>query len=83
MSNRDSWFCNYEALKAFVAENGHFPGKHTQLNNWCRYQRKRMKVGTMPEEQRVLFEELAGSRSLKVNVLGLKQYKKENGIFYE
>lgn len=77
--SQENWTKNYEALKAYVAENGHFPGKHTKLNNWCRYQRKRMKVGTMPEEQRVLFEELADSRSLKVNdlgVFGLKQYKK-------
>lgn len=46
-----------------VDETGHFPNKHTRLNNWCRYQRKRIKAGVMPEEQRVLFEALAKSRS--------------------
>lgn len=25
---------NFEALKAHVAETGHFPITHTQLNNW-------------------------------------------------
>ena len=33
------------------------------MNNWCRYQRKRIKAGVMPEEQRLLFEALAKSRS--------------------
>ena len=63
MTNSDNWLANYEALKAHVAQTGHFPNKHTRLNNWCRYQRKRIKVGTMPAEQKVLFEALAASRS--------------------
>ena len=63
MTHSDSWISNYEALKAHVAQTGHFPNKHTKLNNWCRYQRKRIKAGTMPPEQKVLFEELAASRS--------------------
>lgn len=57
------WQTNFEELKAYVAQTGHFPGKHTRLNNWCRYQRKRIKVGLMPEDQRAQFEELAASRS--------------------
>ena len=54
---------NYEALKAHVLETGHFPDKHTTLNNWVRYQRKRLKAGLMTDEQKRLFEELADSRS--------------------
>lgn len=61
--NEDKWFENYEAVKAHVAETGHFPDKHSIGNNWVRYQRKRIKAGTMPEEQKRLFEELAASRS--------------------
>lgn len=57
------WQTNFEELKAYVAQTGHFPGKHTRLNNWCRYQRKRIKAGLMPEDQRAQFEELAASRS--------------------
>lgn len=57
------WQENFEALKACVSETGHFPNKHTKLNNWCRYQRKRIKAGTMPIDQQILFEELASSRS--------------------
>ena len=56
------WQANYEALKAYVAETGHFPGKHTRLNNWCRYQRKRINAGTLPADRRAMFEELAASR---------------------
>lgn len=54
---------NLEALKGHVAESGHFPDKHTRLNNWVRYQRKRLKAGLMTEEQKQLFEELSASRS--------------------
>ena len=61
--NDEKWLANFEALKAHVAETGHFADKHTVLNNWVRYQRKRIKAGTMPEEQKRLFEELAASRS--------------------
>lgn len=57
------WQTNFEELKTYVAQTGHFPGKHTRLNNWCRYQRKRIKAGLMPEDQREQFEELAASRS--------------------
>lgn len=61
--NDEKWMANYEALKAHVAVTGHFPDKHSTLNNWCRYQRKRIKAGIMPEERKKLFEELAASRS--------------------
>ena len=63
MTNNFRWQENFEALKLHVSKTGHFPNKHTQLNNWCRYQRKRIKAGLMPEEQLLLFESLAESRS--------------------
>ena len=63
MTNYDSWIENFKALKAHVAQTGHFPNKHTRLNNWCRYQRKRIKAGIMPAEQKTLFDALAASRS--------------------
>ena len=28
MTNEERWLANYEALKAHVAETGHFPNKH-------------------------------------------------------
>lgn len=63
MTNEETWIKNFEALKAHVAKTGHFPDKHTALNNWVKYQRKRMKSGLMTEEQQRMFQELAESRS--------------------
>lgn len=63
MTNEEKWMQNYLELKAHVAETGHFCDKHTKLNNWVRYQRKRLKAGLMTDEQKRLFEELAASRS--------------------
>lgn len=62
-TNYDNWLANYVELKAHVLETGHFFPKHNKLCNWVKYQRKRIKAGTVPEEQRKKFEELAASRS--------------------
>lgn len=59
----EKWMANYQAVKAHVAETGHFPDKHTIGNNWVHYQRKRLKAGLMTVGQQRLFEELAASRS--------------------
>ena len=61
--NKDKWLAKYEALREYVLEHGHFCEKHSQLNNWVKYQRKRIKAGTMPEEQKRLFQELCAMRS--------------------
>lgn len=63
MKNEELWMINFERLKVHVETTGHFPNKHTDLNNWVRYQRKRLKSGLMSEEQQSLFENLANSRS--------------------
>lgn len=63
MTNEERWLSNYETLKSHVAETGHFPDKHSRLNNWVRYQRKCIKAGTLSEEQTLLFQTLAASRS--------------------
>ena len=62
MNNISRWLDNFEDLKVYVAQTGHFPNKHTKLNNWCRYQRKRIKAGVMPEDQQIMFEALAAKR---------------------
>lgn len=62
-TNNENWLSNYEALKAHVLETGHFFNKHNKLCNWAKYQRKRIKAGTMPEEQRAMFEALEKMRS--------------------
>lgn len=63
MNHEDIWLTKFEALKAHVALTGHFPDKHTTLNNWVKYQRKRLKAGLMSQEQQRMFQELADSRS--------------------
>lgn len=62
-TNEDTWLANFEELKAHVLETGHFCDKHTRLCNWVKYQRKRIKAGTMPEEQRLMFDEVEKMRS--------------------
>ena len=67
MQNDERWMVNYKALKAYIAEHGHFPNHHKpenrNLHSWAWYQKKRIKAGIMPEEQRALFEALMEARS--------------------
>lgn len=62
-TNEENWLSIYEDMKAHVLQTGHFCDKHTRLCNWVKYQRKRIKAGTMPEEQRMMFEALEKMRS--------------------
>lgn len=61
--NDEKWMANYEALKAHVAETGHFTIKHTRLNAKIKYTRKKLNAGTLEEWKKELFLELAESRS--------------------
>ena len=63
MTNQERWLANYEAHKTHVLETGHFCDKHTRICNWVKFQRKRIKAGTMLEEQMRLFQKLEGMRS--------------------
>ena len=67
-SKRDEkWMTNYEALKAYILERGHLPDKHVVENrallSWTKYQRKKIKEGTLGAEKRALFEALLACRS--------------------
>lgn len=65
--NEENWMMHYNELKAYVAEHHHFPDKHKVesrgLLNWAKYNRKKIKAGTLPEDQRILFQSLEASRS--------------------
>lgn len=67
MKNSENWLANYEALKAYIAEHHHLPDKHRvecrALLNWAKYQRKRIKDGSLDAEKTRLFEELMAQRS--------------------
>lgn len=63
----ENWEKNYEALKTYIMKRGHLPDKHVVENrallSWAKYQRKKIKEGTMDEDKRLLFDQLMGMRS--------------------
>ena len=65
--NDFNWYQNYEALKEYIQERGHLPDKHVVENrallSWAKYQRKKIKEGTLDNEKRELFESLLATRS--------------------
>ena len=62
-----NWYQNYEDLKSCIKERGHLPDKHVVENrallSWAKYQRKKIKEGTLDEEKREMFEALLATRS--------------------
>jgi hypothetical protein len=68
LSRKDSnWLNNYEALKAYILERGHLPDKHVVTNrsllSWAKYQRKKIKEGTLDADKTQIFNELMCMRS--------------------
>lgn len=67
MNNDARWIANNEALKTYIIERGHLPDKHLVENHallsWAKYQRKKIKEGTLDEKKRELFESLLATRS--------------------
>ena len=65
--NDSNWYQNYEALKTYILERGHLPDKHVVENrallSWAKYQRKKIKEGTLDAEKRVQFESFLATRS--------------------
>ena len=65
--NDSNWYQNYEALKTYILERGHLPDKHVVENrallSWAKYERKKIKEGTLDAEKRVQFESLLATRS--------------------
>lgn len=65
--NDEKWMANYEALKAYIDEHGHLPDKHKiesrALLSWAKYQRKKIKDGSLEEEKREMFDVLLATRS--------------------
>ena len=67
MTTDDRWNLNYNALKAYVLERGHLPDKHVVENrallSWAKYQRKKIKAGSLDADKQKLFEDLLQMRS--------------------
>ena len=76
--NDCNWYQNYEALKAYIQERGHLPDKHVVENrallSWAKYQRKKIKEGTLDEEKLELFESLLATRSTEYTGGGRKRF---------
>lgn len=65
--NEENWLAKYTALREHVETHGHLTDKHRVefrgLLNWTKYQRKRIKDGSLDEEKTRLFNNLMESRS--------------------
>lgn len=65
--NDENWLTNYEVLRVYILKRGHLPDKHVVENrallSWAKYQRKKIKEGTLDNEKRELFETLLATRS--------------------
>ena len=90
MSNKNdsNWYQNYEALKAYILERGHLPDKHVVENrallSWAKYQRKKIKDGTLDEDKRELFESLLATRSTYQNLwIRVRNIREEERNLYQ
>lgn len=61
--NDQNWLAKYTALREHVEAHGHLTERHTQLNHWWKYQKKKRKDGKLTEEQCRLLDELMGLRT--------------------
>lgn len=67
LSTRDQvWNRNFRKLKAYIDEHHYLPDKkkveHRGLLNWVKYNRKKIKAGTLDPEKMQLLSELLDSR---------------------
>lgn len=72
LSTRDKvWNRNFRKLKAYIDEFHHLPDKKKVENrgilNWVKYNRKKIKAGTMEPEKQRLFSSLLASRHPKLD----------------
>lgn len=61
--NEEKRLAKYTALREHVEAHGHLTDRHTQLNHWWKYQKKKRKEGKLTEEQSRLLDELMELRT--------------------
>ena len=61
--NVENWFAKYTALREHVEVHEHLTDRHTQLNHWWKYQKKKRKEGKLTEEQERLLDDLLSLRA--------------------
>ena len=66
-NNDLKWMKNYNLLKEYILQRGHWPDKHVEENrnllSWAKYNRKKIKSGTLEEWKTKLFLNLLDMRS--------------------
>lgn len=68
MTNDERWYSAYKSLKTYISDHGHLPSKRPDQDgkwmlNWAKFQRKKIKEGSLAEEKVRLFLELMAERS--------------------
>ena len=64
--NEENWLAKYTALLEHVETHGHLTDRHTQLNHWWKYRKKKRKEGKLTEEQCRLLDGLITLRSTEL-----------------
>lgn len=62
-TNQERWLAKYNALRDHVETHGHLTDRHTQLNHWWKYQKKKRKEGKLTEKQCRLLDDLLSLRT--------------------
>lgn len=65
-TNETNWHNKFNELKAYIALHGHLPNKRCVDNrgllSWAKYQRRKIKEGTLDEDKKTLFLDLLATR---------------------
>ena len=62
-----------DELRAYVEEHHLFPQKHSRLSHKIKYTRKMINEGTLEEWKRVMFEEIANARDIRIHTGGRRK----------
>lgn len=70
MTNEERWNAFINELRTYVEEHHLFPQKHSRLSLKIKYTRKKINEGTLEEWKRLMFEEIAEMRDLRIHTGG-------------
>lgn len=69
MTNEERWAAFVRDLREYIQEHHHGPNKHSRMLNAIKYTRKKIKDGKLEEWKRLMFEEIAEMRDLRILVV--------------
>lgn len=73
MTNEERWELFVEELKDYIEEHHLGPSKHTSLYNQCRYFRRKMRDGLLPEDKAEELERVLSMRDPSIHTGGRKK----------